>query len=228
MQTHFPPLPKRLACAAELVPQCGRAVDIGTDHALLPIWLILSGRAGSALCADISPMPLIRAEKNIEKYCPGIPTVLSDGFENISCSREDCVIIAGMGGETIAGILRAGTSSGEAGAYVLQPMSKAGELRRYLADSGFSIKRWSLVKDRGRIYECLLAQKQGEPEKNDIFFHAGRPDGQPKELYAEYIYGVIRSLHKERDGLMRSSRTGSEEKIAELNRIAEGLAAVSG
>ena len=63
-------LPPRLAAIAALVPDGARLADVGTDHALLPIRLLLDGKIQSAVATDIRPGPLSRAKENA--YAAGV------------------------------------------------------------------------------------------------------------------------------------------------------------
>ena len=54
-------LTPRLALLASWVPQGARLADIGTDHAYLPVWLMLAGRLRSAIASDLRAGPLDRA-----------------------------------------------------------------------------------------------------------------------------------------------------------------------
>ena len=81
--------------------------DIGTDHALLPCYLILSGKAKKCYACDIAVGPLERAKMNIEKYGleDKIETVLYNGISPEIARLCDSIVIAGMGGNMIADIL---------------------------------------------------------------------------------------------------------------------------
>ena len=78
-------LTPRLQLLADWVPQGARFADIGTDHALLPIYLVKAGIARNAIAADIAEGPLTSAASNIASYglSDKITTVLSDGLEKI-------------------------------------------------------------------------------------------------------------------------------------------------
>ena len=154
-------LSPRLFMIADLVPKCFSVCDIGTDHAYVPIYLIQKGTAKKAIAADIKVGPLIQAEKNITLYGmkDKITTRLSDGFSNILENEADCVIIAGMGGETIASILKKDKG---AGVYVLQMQTAHRYLRSYLCDNGYVIKKEAVCREGNKIYTALMAQK-GEP-----------------------------------------------------------------
>ena len=46
-------LTPRLQAIADQVPQGAVFADIGTDHAYLPVWLLLDGRISRAIAADL-------------------------------------------------------------------------------------------------------------------------------------------------------------------------------
>ena len=102
-------LPKRLQACADFVRQGTRVCDVGTDHALLPCELVKQGKATAALAADVHEKPLAGARKTIRASgcADRVTTRLSDGLQQILPEEADDVVIAGMGGETIAQILAA-------------------------------------------------------------------------------------------------------------------------
>ena len=59
-------LSRRLKAVADLCPLGWGLVDIGTDHALLPIAMIQSGQTPVAVGVDIASKPLIIAERHLE------------------------------------------------------------------------------------------------------------------------------------------------------------------
>ena len=61
-------LSKRLLTVAALVPSCDTLADIGSDHGLLPLYLLQKQRIKKAYCCDIRSGPLKAAEKNIALY----------------------------------------------------------------------------------------------------------------------------------------------------------------
>ena len=101
---------KRLDAVKSLVPKGSRLLDIGTDHASLPIDLVCSKKIKSAIASDVNSKPLMRAKEEIEKngLSDKIKTVLSNGFENVDSDSFDCVAICGMGGHLIAEIIEDG------------------------------------------------------------------------------------------------------------------------
>ena len=101
-------LSPRLAAIAALVPQGARLADVGTDHAYLPVRLLLDGGIASAVATDVNEGPLQRGRETAERY--GVRTILfrrCDGLADVRADEVDTVVIAGMGGDLIARILAA-------------------------------------------------------------------------------------------------------------------------
>ena len=59
-------LSKRLQTVADAIKGQGAVADIGTDHAYIPIYLILSGKTKHAIAMDVRKGPLLRARENIQ------------------------------------------------------------------------------------------------------------------------------------------------------------------
>lgn len=152
-------LTPRLRLLADWVPPGARLADIGTDHAYLPVWLRLHGRAAFAIACDLREGPLARARETGRTWgADGIDYRLGNGLAVVSPEEADTVVIAGMGGENIAAILaRAPWTADGRHTLLLQPQSRAEVLRAFLAESGYAIRREALVKDRGTIYPVMEA-----------------------------------------------------------------------
>jgi len=151
-------LDERLAACAALVRRGSSVADIGTDHALIPIFLWQSGWT-DIIASDVKPGPLNCARENIEKYGADVKLILSDGFENLPPC--DDIIIAGMGGETIAEILEGCKHKSKNTRFILQPMTKQERLRDWLFQNSFEVIHETLTCERKRKYTIIYA-KLGE------------------------------------------------------------------
>ena len=101
-------LQPRLALLASLVPQGAVLADVGTDHGYIPVCLRQRGVIDRAIASDIGREPLEHARRTAEEYAVGgIDLRLCAGLDAIAPEECDTVLIAGMGGETIWGILAA-------------------------------------------------------------------------------------------------------------------------
>ena len=151
-------LTPRLRMAAELVPAGVRLADVGTDHAYLPAALILEEKIPFAIAADLRQGPLARARETVRRagLTGRVAFRLCDGLTGIRPDEVDAVVIAGMGGETIAAILEAAPWVRERDVpLILQPMSSMAELRGWLQGNGFRIEEERLAREGETLYTAL-------------------------------------------------------------------------
>ncbi len=153
-------LDSRLMTVAACIRQNSRMADIGTDHAYLPVWLVGKGICPSAIASDLRKGPLESARRTVEAagLTAQISLRLGDGLATVQPGEVEDIVIAGMGGETIAAILAAAPFVRNARMQlVLQPMTHAEDLRRYLLDNGFSLLQERLVTDGRHLYTVITA-----------------------------------------------------------------------
>ena len=132
----------RLQSACAYLSAGGTVADIGTDHAYLPIEIIKKGLSQRAVACDINRGPIESARRNIEAagLSDRIDTMQTDGLHGVEGFHPTDILIFGMGGELIAKILsEAPWVKDEGIGLILQPMSHAEILRRWLSENGFSI-----------------------------------------------------------------------------------------
>ncbi len=158
-------LSPRLAATASLVVGGGNIVDVGTDHAYLPAYLILTNKIPSAIAADIRKSPLLNANDTAIKYKleKKIDLRLSDGLKEIKPEEVKEIVFAGMGGTLIAEKLRECPWAKDGNHhFIFQPQSRANDLREYLYSNGFTINKEIAVSERDRYYIALDAYYTGE------------------------------------------------------------------
>ncbi len=148
----------RLQAVASLVTAGYRVVDIGTDHAYIPIYLIQEGLAATVIAMDVNRGPLKKAEEHVTANgMEGrIELRLSDGFEKLKPSEADAAVLAGMGGPLMLRILKeypeVTLSLRE---LVLQPQSETAKVRAFLLEEGFLFIQEDMVKDDGKYYPMM-------------------------------------------------------------------------
>ena len=150
----------RLSAAACLAYGGEGFVDIGTDHAYLPAFLVLNGKCPRALACDIGMGPLQNAAATLERFGlkDKIELRISDGLKNVSPNEAKEIAICGMGGTLIARILSDALWIKKNGMrLILQPMTHAEDVRRYLNENGFSVDREIIVSEGKRLYCCVSA-----------------------------------------------------------------------
>ena len=155
----------RLGAILDLVPgDCG-VVDIGTDHALLPIALVRRGQQGVIIGSDCRSGPLEAARSNlIESGCiDRVELHLGFGLEVVEGRSDvEAAVLAGFGGKNIVEILeRSLPQARSLRLLILQPMRDGHHLRCWLADNGFGLIDEELVEEDGRVYEIIAVGREG-------------------------------------------------------------------
>lgn len=152
---------KRLDLLYEMIPDSGRGViDVGTDHGQIPIRLAVSGYKGHILASDVAEGPLktARAAAHAAGVEKRIHFLLCDGLD--LCPQEEVsdILIAGMGGDTICGILdRAEWLYSGRYRLLLQPMTKPEVVRYWLIHNEFSIDLEAVAREEQHVYQMFRA-----------------------------------------------------------------------
>jgi len=151
---------ERIKQIASLLKDFHSLVDVGTDHAYLPIYLALNYDYQNILATDINDGPLESDKKNISHYKLDnvIHTLKTDGIEGVD-SDYDCLSICGMGGVLIKDILERGIDKLEHFEYILlSPNNNQYYVRKFLADNGYLIVDEINIFDQ-KYYEVIMAKK---------------------------------------------------------------------
>lgn len=164
-------LSKRLRAIADQVIVGKDAADIGSDHALIPIYLLERGLAPRVILTDRREGPLEKARRNLT--AAGIdmdPADIrrGDGLQVLENAEVATVLIAGMGGLLIAEILSADIAKAHSfERFVLQPRTAAPELRRWLTENSFLITNECLAPEGQRLCEVITAEPgRGRPRQD--------------------------------------------------------------
>ena len=138
---------------------------------------------------------------------------MSDGLKNIPLDGVTDIVIAGMGGELISKIIDTDERSRTCGAnFILQPMTRASVLRRYLADNGFEVTEERAVWDGEFAYSVMKCRYTGVTyEISDVREQTGLTDASYEDG-RKYIEKQLERMKKAADG-MRNSRPAEAEKI---------------
>ena len=200
----------RLAAAADFVKEGTVAADVGTDHGYLICHLVNEGICTRGFATDINIKPLESARALIKEMEleDEIETVLTDGLEGLPGEEIDEVLICGMGGETIIGILEnADWVKSEKVHLVLQPMSRADSLRRWLCENGWSIDAEKAVEVEKHLYTVISAEYIGGSEiPDDLYCLTGELLGQNEEFALKYCRWQANIQRGIAAGLLRSEK----------------------
>ena len=199
----------RLKTVVSFVEKDASVIDIGCDHGYVPIYLVQNGICRHVTATDIRQGPLNSALRSAEgnMVSDKIDFILADGLKNVPHDDVDTVVIAGMGGETMIGILEGEDwLISKDVKLILQPQSKTDELLLWLEQSGFAVRDASLAREDDILYLVLEVRST---TINDAPFIDVLSLLYKKEdpLFDEYIDYQMVKLEKKLKGMSRSKHT---------------------
>lgn len=152
---------KRLKTIASLASKPIIA-DIGCDHGLVCIDVVLKEKVKKAYACDLREGPLMQAKANIQSFHleNRIETRLESGIHNLPLDTQQ-IIIAGMGGKLIIDILQADPIPQAVQSMILCPHKDAYDLRSFLITHNWQIVKEQVVKD-GHFYPILIVERANQ------------------------------------------------------------------
>ncbi|MFC3745466.1 tRNA (adenine(22)-N(1))-methyltransferase [Paenibacillus sp. GCM10012306] len=230
-------LSERLQLVLEQIPQGSRLADIGSDHALLPVAALESGRAVFAVAGEVNEGPFEAARRGVAEAGKGkvISVRRGDGLEVLEPGEVDSISIAGMGGSLIAAILDRGRQQGKLEGVTtlsLQPNVGEDNLRRWLLEHGWVLTAEHILEEDGKIYEVLTAvpEAAGTLTNAEVYSDLKLAGGEvvcskerliqmgpwllrsPNDVFFDKWQGEIRKLESILASLSRSELASAEYK----------------
>lgn len=216
-------LSHRLERVAAQVPVGAHLADIGSDHAYLPVALVLRGLIPQAVAGEVAQTPFLAAWRSVREsgleHCINVRQ--ADGLAAIqACDRITAVSLCGMGGETIRDILQAGRAHLTRGErLILQPNGGECDLRQWLMDNGYRIRHEEVLRENRFDYEIIVAD-HGEPvtySPQELFFGPLQLRQRTPAFLAKWqrlLYLKRRTLER----LSHARQSGLDDKRLELAR----------
>lgn len=200
-------LDQRLAAVASLVS--GPCVaDIGTDHALLPRFLLDSGIAQRVIAVEKHDAPAEVARQALRGYEAEVR--LGDGFDVIGVNELDCATLCGLGGWLMVSLL-CRYPERLPPRLVLQANRDTPLLRVWAAQSGYHLESEMMVSGHWNFVILSLVRAQG-PDPAYL--------GMPRELANEFGPHLLRQRHPllrqeilERERYFRNTRALSIHRL---------------
>ena len=170
----------RIETIASLVDNDALVVDIGTDHAYLPIYLYENDITKNIVASDISSNALLFAKHNLRGK---IKLVVSDGFKNLD-ECFDIAIISGVGTETIKKILDNEVLPNK---LILSSHKNVSDLREYMFKIGYKIEKEIIVYENN-IYYNIIKYVKGKDilSKYDLLVGLSNDINYKKHLLNKY------------------------------------------
>jgi tRNA (adenine22-N1)-methyltransferase len=193
-------LDARLAAVADLV-RGPTVADIGSDHALLPRYLLENRLARRVIAVEKHQGPASLARESLRGYDAEVR--LGDGFEVLLPGEADCATLSGLGGWLIASLLSRHPEKVPA-RLVLQANRDTPLLRIWAAESGYHLLAETMVAGYWN-YVVLSLQKGEGPDP--------AYDSLPRDLANEFGPHLLRQRHpllcqdvRERESYFRGTR----------------------
>lgn len=158
----------RLKMIAHKVQENSRLADIGSDHALLPVYLATKQIVPFAIAGEYHIGPLEAAKKQVKQANLNdvIDVRHGDGLAVIAQGEVDCITIAGMGGNLITRILEEGKDKLEGvRQLILQPNVGEDVVRRWLYEHDWYLIEENIMNEDDQIYEIIHAVKAEDAKR---------------------------------------------------------------
>lgn len=184
----------RIEKIASLVDKDASLIDIGTDHAYLPIYLYKSGITKRVDGSDVSEEILKFGRKNLIKnnLDDKINLIVSDGFENLK-KNYDVAVISGMGTETIKHILMYEKLPKT---LILSSHKNVYDLRVFMNNLGYKIDK-EIVVCENKIYYDIIKYVLGKENLCEYDLLVGKSNDADYINYIKNKYNRLYSLSKD-------------------------------
>lgn len=202
-----------------------RLLDVGSDHAYLPIEAVGKGIVQYAICGEVVKGPYDSTVRNIEKenMTDKIEARFGSGLEVARPEDAvDTVTICGMGGPLIADILQSGFRHlGGFPRLVLQANTYTYPVRKVLVSLGYKIIEETVIQDGHHFYEIIVAEA-GEADYTETALTFGPILLEKRET--AFIQKLERELEHQQN-IYRSLKSNSSntERLSEVSGTINAL-----
>lgn len=192
----------RLEKIISYITKDSKVLDIGTDHAIIPISLLSRKITNKVIASEVVEGPYNVALTNIKNagFENDIKLIYSNGVESIDNPNWfDFIVIAGMGGNTISEILN--QKKLKLPKLILHPTNNEYNLRKTLSKKGYKI-----------VDEVIIV----EGKINNVIIYAER------KVFSSYLndfkkqFGPILIQKANKDSDVRKYFTDRKEKYLDI------------
>ncbi len=208
---------RRIHKIAEMCHGARRVIDVGCDHAQLCAYLVAECGVEKAFASDLREGPLENAKRTVSALglSDKIETILCNGLEAFGPDQADTIVIAGMGGDEIAAILERAVWPLEGKhTLILQPMTAAERLRKWLEDHCCGILEEQFIEDGGKFYAVLRVKGKtaGSDAQKYAYLFSEKALSDP--LFPQYLHKLKLKYHKIAEGQKKAGLAETPEQNA--------------
>ena len=190
--------------------------DVGSDHALLPCFLLENGICEKVYAGEVSEGPLNKVKQAVSRYGyeGKLIPVYSDGLNNASDDVQ-VVVIAGMGYYTIEHILN-NCDVSKYDYFIVQSNTDVDKLRQYIADKGYRIIDEKVVKE-GFYYQIVKFDGKEKASYTSLEIKYGPINiSRMDETFREYLMDLRNRLEEIN---VRANKEEFRQTISEINDL---------
>lgn len=222
---------KRLKMIGDLIPKNSVIADIGTDHGILPFYLVDERKAKKVIATDISMTSIDILEEKISQFKnKKIETRWGDGLSPIRIDEVEGVVLTGLGGFLIKELLEKDLEKvRKLDFLILQANVGIEELRKYIHSINFKIEEEIDLFD-GKHYYTIIKAVPGNEKYTDLEYRFGKIHLKRKSLAFQrmirelisWYYQILKEIDKKSviDSSQREKELQQEIKL--LKEILEG------
>lgn len=214
-------LSKRLQTVADLVDIGDRVADIGTDHAYLPINLVITRTSDFVIASDYLAGPFSNAQKEVTENNLNdlISLRQANGLEAIDVNDQiDTIVLAGMGAELIVNIL----SQKNIDNYklILQANSEVPLLRDFLSKTNHKIVAEQIIYEQ-HFYQIIKAIPGKETLSSTQIKYGPILLQEKNRIFMKYWQSELNRLEKICLQLKKTYQESSPKYVALQSQIIE-------
>ena len=209
-------LSERLLQIAEMIDNNKVVFDVGSDHALLPCFLLQKRISEKVYAGEVAEGPLNKVREAVKRYGyeRKLIPVFSDGLENAPDDTE-VVVIAGMGYYTIRHILE-NCDVSRYDYFIVQSNTDVDQLRAYIAQKGYEIIDEKVVHD-GFYYQIIKFRYAEHKEYTPIEIKYGPVNiKRMDDTFIEYLKDLKKRLE---DINVRANKEEYRQTISEIDDL---------
>lgn len=191
--------------------------DIGAGDLEWARLMLAAGRAGRMVCVEKAPGPFARAKQRA-RHDGRIRVILGDGFGALPDEPEDMggAGMGGLGGRTIAAIVRDGAMGNRLPRYlVVAPTHGLRALCAQLESVGYRLLRTRWVPEGSHVRWVALWEREPGGQRLVLpvrdAFPAGRSDAQDEALFARAACEKWRTVQRSKGAMPADLPCGDEE-----------------
>lgn len=210
----------RLMLVTKFIKKNSYVLDVGTDHGLLPMYLVENKIIDKAVASDVVPSIVEKTKAKVKenKLDDKIKVVLSDGLKDIKENKIDTIIIAGMGGILTVDILKAREKFLKGKTLILSPHRDVDLVRKYLHEIGFKITKEEILEDReDKFYTIIKAVEGKDTYYSELDYKLGKKLISSKKKNKEFEKYLNHLIKKNKTIIEKLKNSKKEDnKIEEL------------